>query len=73
MVTNIVNTVTEDVLPMQDEKTSKYRERLNSFRTSMSVFRNMLNNGTLTEIDYEKICNVLADKYAISLCSIFRS
>jgi len=36
------------------------------------VFRSMVKNGTLTEADYQKCCDILAKKYGISLCSIFR-
>ena len=32
----------------------------------------MVKNGTLTEADYQKCCDILAEKYGISLCSIFR-
>ncbi len=49
-----------------------YDTRLTNFRTSLSVFQSMVKNGVLTDADYEKICAVLARKYGISLCSIFR-
>ncbi len=48
-----------------------YEIRLNHFRTSLSVFQSMAKNGVLTDADYMKICAVLAEKYGISLCSIF--
>ena len=32
----------------------------------------MVKNGILTEADYRKCCDILAEKYGISLCSIFR-
>ena len=48
-----------------------YESRLNHFRTSLSVFQSMVKNGVLTGTDYEKMCAVLANKYGISLCSIF--
>ncbi len=71
MATRTVNIAAENVLPRQDERTD-YELRLNRYRTSLSVFRSMLGSGTLTESDYDKICDILADKYGISLCSIFR-
>ncbi len=49
-----------------------YDTRLTNFRTSLAVFQVMVKNGVLKDTDYEKICTVLAKKYGISLCSIFR-
>ncbi len=49
-----------------------YDTRLTNFRTSLAVFQTMVKNGVLTDTDYEKMCAVLANKYGISLCSIFR-
>ncbi len=49
-----------------------YDTRLTNFRTSLAVFQSMIKNGVLTDRDYEKMCAVLANKYGISLCSIFR-
>ncbi len=71
MATRTVNIAAENVLLRQDE-TADYESRLNRYRTSLSVFRSMADGGTLTESDYGKICDILADKYGISLCSIFR-
>ncbi len=71
MATRTVNIAAENALPRQDESTD-YEIRLNRYRTSLSVFQSMLNSGTLTDADYGKICDILADKYGISLCSIFR-
>ncbi len=71
MATRTVNIAAENVLPRQDERTD-YESRLNRYRTSLSVFRSMADCGTLNEADYGKICDILADKYGISLCSIFR-
>ncbi len=49
-----------------------YDTRLNHFRTSLAVFQTMVKNGILVDGDYHKICDTLARKYGISLCSIFR-
>ena len=49
-----------------------YDDRLMRFRTSTAVFRAMMKNGVLSEDDYRKSCDILAEKYGISLCSIFR-
>ena len=42
------------------------------YRTSTAVFRTMVSSGILTEEDYAKSCEILAKKYGLSLCSIFR-
>lgn len=42
------------------------------YRTSTAVFRTMVSRGILTEEDYAKSCEILAKKYGLSLCSIFR-
>ena len=42
------------------------------YRTSTAVFRTMVSNGILAEEDYAKSCEILAKKYGLSLCSIFR-
>ena len=44
--------------------------RLLRYRTSTTVFRSMVKSGILTEADYRKSCDILAEKYGISLCSI---
>ena len=49
-----------------------YDDRLMRFRTSTAVFRAMMKNGVLSDDDYRKSCDILAEKYGISLCSIFR-
>ena len=46
--------------------------RLLHYRTSTTIFNSMVKNGILTEADYQKCCDILAEKYGISLCSIFR-
>lgn len=38
----------------------------------MAVFRGMVGSGVLTEEDYTKCSAILAEKYGLSLCSIFR-
>lgn len=72
MATKTENIVAEPVMQMPAvTQPDDYETRLNHFRTSLSVFRSMVKNGVLTDTDYEKMCAVLAEKYGISLCSIF--
>lgn len=49
-----------------------FQDRLMRYRTSTAVFRTMVSRGILTEEDYAKSCEILAKKYGLSLCSIFR-
>ena len=49
-----------------------FQDRLMRYRTSTAVFRTMVSSGILTEDDYAKSCEILAKKYGLSLCSIFR-
>ncbi len=73
MVTRTASIAVEPVMQMPAAtQPDDYETRLNHFRTSLSVFQSMVKNGVLTDTDYEKICAVLAKKYGISLCSIFR-
>lgn len=73
MATKNANTAVETAMQMPAEKQpDDLQARLLRFRTSATVFRSMVKNGILTEADYQKCCNILAEKYGISLCSIFR-
>ena len=73
MVTETENTVAGIATPQSAEKQpDDLQTRLLRYRTSTTVFRNMVKNGILTEADYRKCCDILAEKYGISLCSIFR-
>lgn len=67
------NTAAVPAMQMPEEsQRDNYDYRLMRFRTSTAVFRTMMNNGVLSETDYRKSCDILAEKYGISLCSIFR-
>ena len=59
-------------LPPEEKQPDELQTRLLRYRTSITVFRSMVKNGILTEADYQKCCDILAKKYGISLCSIFR-
>lgn len=73
MVTRTANTAAVPAMQMHEgSQRDSYDDRLMRFRTSTAVFRTMIKNGILSETDYRKSCDILAEKYALSLCSIFR-
>ena len=73
MATRTANTAAVSAMPKHVEnQRNSYDDRLMRFRTSAAVFRTMMKNGILSETDYRKSCDILAEKYGISLCSIFR-
>lgn len=73
MATKTANTAVETAtLPPEEKQLDDLQARLLRYRTSITVFRSMVKNGILTEADYRKCCDILAEKYDISLCSIFR-
>ena len=47
-------------------------ERLTAYQTAMSLARNMLRQGIISEDDYRKIYTIIAKKHGVSSCSIFR-
>ena len=73
MATRTANTAAVTVtLPPAEKPLDDLQTRLLRYRTSTTVFRSMVKNSILTEEDYQKCCDILAEKYGISLCSIFR-
>lgn len=73
MATRTANTaVVTAMLPLAEKQPDDLQTRLLRYRTSTTVFRSMVKNGILTKADYRKCCDILAEKYGISLCSIFR-
>ena len=73
MATRTANTaVGTAMLPPAEKPLDDFQTRLLRYRISTPVFRSMVKNGTLPEADYQKCCDILAEKYGISLCSIFR-
>ena len=73
MATRTANTaVGTATLPPAEKPLDDLKARLLRYRTSTTVFRSMVKNGILTEADFQKCCDILAEKYGISLCSIFR-
>ena len=47
-------------------------QRLTAYQTAMSLARNMLRQGIISEDDYRKIDTIIAKKHEVSSCSIFR-
>ncbi len=50
-----------------------YNDRITAFRLAMSIAGTMLKRGIISNEDYKKIQQVMAEKYSISLSSIFFS
>ena len=73
MVIATENTVTENAMPMPaGTLPDDFQTRLTRYIASTAVFRGMVTSGIMSESDYEKSCYILANKYGLSLCSIFR-
>ena len=73
MVTAIGNTVVENAMQMPVETwPDDFQARLTRYRASTAVFRGMVANGIVSESDYQKSRDILANKYGLSLCSIYR-
>ena len=49
-----------------------FDERLTAYRVAMSLAAGMLHRGIISSRDYERIDDLMAEKYGFSLCSIFR-
>lgn len=48
-----------------------YSKRITAYRLAMSMADTMRKRGIISDKDYEKIRTVIAEKYGISLSSIF--
>ena len=68
MVTATGNTAAASVMPTPERKQLEdLLSRLMRYKVSTTVLKSLLR-----ESDYEKACDILARKYGLSLCSIFR-
>lgn len=47
-------------------------QRMLSYHLTMAVVRKMKEDGIISDLDYEKIDTIIADKYGLSSGSIFR-
>lgn len=73
MGTRTANTAAGNVMrQLKEKQPDDLQTRLFRYRTSTTVFCSLVKNGVLTEVDHQKCCDILAEKYRISLCSIFR-
>lgn len=50
----------------------KMPEKVIEYKVSLAVFRNFLKAGLLTYDEFGQAEQILAEKYGLSLCSIFR-
>lgn len=48
------------------------RQRIVDYEQSMYTARSMLKRGLISKEEYVKIDTIIAQKYGVSLCSIFR-
>lgn len=53
---------------METEKLQK----LSAYRTAMILFKRLLNDGTLSEKEYNRLESIVAEKCGLSLYSIYR-
>ena len=49
-----------------------YLQSIVRYRIAMSMAKSMLNKGIITEEEYAKIDTIMAKKYGLSSCTIFR-
>ena len=50
----------------------RYRTKLESYLASMTQAKKMLSQGVISSDDYLKIDTIIAEKYGISSCSLYR-
>ena len=51
---------------------SDYDKRLFAYQMAMALARSMRSKGLISAKEYAKIYTIIANKYGISSCSIFR-
>ena len=71
MEIRIENTVAEAATLHQDKQDKYAQDNLMLYRTSLSLMKKLLEDGTFTEKEYCKISTMLARKYGLSSDSIF--
>ena len=71
MATKIENTA-QEIATLRQDKADKYApENLMLYRTSISLMKSLVEDGTFTDKEYRKICTTLGEKYGLSSSSIF--
>ena len=48
------------------------QRRVIAYRTTMAIVKGMLRDGIITEEEYGDIDTIIANKYGLSSCSIYR-
>ena len=71
MATKTANTAAEPVMLHPDKQDKYAPDNLILYRTSLALYRNMMNEGILREDDYCQIRTILNKKYGLSSDSIF--
>ena len=75
MVIRTVNSVPAPVIYSFTERSlqmGEYDKRLIAYQTAMALARSMRSKGIISAKEYAKIDTIIADKYGICSCSIFR-
>lgn len=62
-----IRSIAERTQTMRD-----YDKRLIAYQTAMALARSMRSKGLISAKEYAKIDTIIAEKYSISSCSIFR-
>lgn len=71
-ITVNVSIALSGAMPKPGGKTmDDYNERITAYRLAMSIADTMRKRGIISNNDYEKIRTVIAEKYGITLSSIF--
>lgn len=60
------------VSPQGETTMTEYERKIVSYRMAMSLAKSMLNQGVITAKEYAEIDTIMAKKYGISSCTIFR-
>ena len=71
MATKTANTAAGPVMLRPDRQDKYAPSNLILYRTSLALYRNLLNEGALDEETYCQIRNILNKKYGLSSDSIF--
>lgn len=68
------DTAAHPVILLQGETamTSELRESITAYRTVMSVVKEMLRAGIISDREYAEIDTIMTEKYGLNSCTIFR-
>ena len=51
---------------------AELKKRIEAYQFTMSIVRELLSKGIITESEYRKIDTIIAEKYGLNSCTIFR-